>query len=104
MRSEQEMAQELTRYLIDRDRYNGTSPLESMVKTEISAMARSIAKRVVEENPAIQTAIEERTRLVIGLALRDDAYLSTVVSGAVARALGQLVQERQAEEDGLPDE
>lgn len=93
MSDEQQAAQELTKYLLNRERYGGKSPLEERVQVEISAMAREIAADIVAENPQLREVIGRRVRDVVAQVLRDDAWLGDTVVQAVAKALHKFVSE-----------
>lgn len=87
MATEREQAEQLTRFLLERERYSNTSPLQQYVETEIKAMARKIAAEVVAENPGVADAVRRKASDVITRALAEDSFLNTTVTQAVAKAL-----------------
>lgn len=87
--AEAEHVRELTQYLINRGGYSGRddSPIEGMVKAQISALAREIAAQVVAENPGIKVKIETMTREAVARVLVDESWLNTRMIKAVSEAL-----------------
>ena len=55
-------------------------------------MAREIAAEVIAENPELRETIAAKTRQVVAVALRDDAWLSETVAKAVAAGLTRYVR------------
>lgn len=92
--NEQEAARQLTEYLTTKTGYDRqNSPLEAMVKAEISTMARKIAAEVVAENPALAGRIREMTIRVVTMALAKDEYITEPVIKAVSEALAVRARE-----------
>lgn len=73
---------------------NGASYLEQRVQLGIEKMAQEIAREVIDAHPELFDLIRGRVADLVSVALRDDAYLSGVVTTAVASGLGQLVAAR----------
>lgn len=90
-------AQALTKFLTEpRGTYDRTSPIEARVKAEITRLADTLAAEVISSNTELANVVRERIQAVIRAALRDDAYLRSVVVEAVAKGLGRLVEEAKA--------
>ena len=80
---------QLTQYLMSKGGYSGRedSPIENMVKAQISALARDIAAQVVAENPGLKAKIEAMTRDAVARTLADESWLNTRMVKAVSEAL-----------------
>jgi flagellar biosynthesis/type III secretory pathway protein FliH len=94
-----EAAESLTRFLTQPD-YRGKSPLMQRVEAEIAAMAKTIAQEVVAENPELAEMIRARTREAVGRALRDDPFLNSTVTSAVAKAITQRALDGEEDAHG----
>lgn len=78
----------LTQFLTTPSRYgNGKSPIQERVEAAISVMASEIANEVVKENPGLKEAIKNRAKEVVFRALRDDSYLNSTITNAIAKVL-----------------
>lgn len=89
MATEAEATRQLTDYLVNKGGYSGRddSPIEAMVKAQISALAREIAAQVVAENPGIKIRIETMTRDAVARTLADESWLNARMVKAVSEAL-----------------
>lgn len=97
--NEQEAARQLTEYLTTKTGYDRqNSPIEAMIKAEISAMARKIAAEVVAENPGLADR-RTMTVAVVTKALTQDEYLTEPVIKAVSEALAVRVRDLEGFED-----
>lgn len=80
---------QLTEYLLSKGGYNRRedSPIEGMVKAQISALAREIAAQVVAENPGIKVKVETMAREAVARVLSDHAWLNDKMVKAVSEAM-----------------
>lgn len=98
--NQDQAARQLTEYLVTKtSSYDRNSPIEAMVKAEISAMARKIAAEVVAENPQLPEKIRAMTARLIQAALSQDDYLTEPVVKAVSEALAVRVRDRAGFDD-----
>jgi hypothetical protein len=85
--SESGMAEDLTRFLTDRDGYKRTSEIERYVQTRIRELAGDMADEVVQANPEIRAALDTMIRTAIRAALADNDQLQRIVAEKVAAAI-----------------
>lgn len=97
------MAAELTRYLTERDRFGGKSPLEAIVATELQALTKVIAQQVIAEHADLNAHIGRMVRDVVAAAMRENTALQEYVVRAVAEALAVRARDirvQEAQDDG----
>lgn len=92
------LARQMAEFLSKPTDYRGVSPIEERVRAEISKIANQMAVEIVGSATGLHDVIRERINALIARALRDDEYLSDVIGKALGKALGQLVQERGADD------
>lgn len=79
--------------------YTNKTPLQERMETEITRMATEIAQEVIANSPQIREVLRGKVMAVIQRVLRDDTWLNSTVTDAVARAISKLALERQQDED-----
>lgn len=79
--------------------YTNKTPLQERMETEITRMATEIAQEVIANSPQIREVLRGKVTAVIQRVLRDDTWLNSTVTDAVARAISKLALERQQDED-----
>lgn len=61
-------------------------------------MAKTIAGEVIAENPELADVIRRKTREAVAQALKDDAYLNSAVTAAVAKVItGRALENPEAD-------
>jgi hypothetical protein len=97
MPTEDGAARVVAAYLTVKAGYQEVSPLERMVRIRINRIAEEIANEVVDGLPSLREIVRTQVNAVVAAALRDDAYLSKVVTEAVALGLRKFVTQESDE-------
>lgn len=72
----------------------GKSPLDQMLERLITDMTRQIAADVIAATPELAAHVRQKVEQTVRMALSEDAWLSGVVTDAVAKAITGLARER----------
>lgn len=96
-RSKEQVAAELARFLTTRDRYGGTSPLDTEIAAQITVMTREIAREIIANTPELRGHIQGIVERLVYSALQTDSWLNATIVNAVAKALTDLALERERE-------
>ncbi len=90
-------ARNLAEFLMkpDPNRLGNPTPLEVRVRQGITELAGDIAREVIAAHPELHDMLRHRVVSVVAAALRNDAMLNQIVTGAVAAGLGQIIAEQK---------